>query len=208
MKLLHVDSSALGETSVSRELTAAVVEAQRRAAPGATVAYRDLAVSPPDHLSGELVQVVKFQKDEELSERQGAERALTDELVAEFVAADLVVIGAPMYNFSVPTQLKAWMDRIAQPGRTFRYTDQGAEGLARGKRVIIVSSRGGLYAGTPAEAMMDHQEAYLRAFLGFLGITDIAVVRAEGTALGEARRAEALDAARARIVELFAAKAA
>lgn len=208
MKLLHLDSSALGTASVSRELTAAVVEAQLRVAPGATVAYRDLAASPPDHLSHELAQVVKFQKGEDLSERQKAERALTDELVEEFLAADVIVIGAPMYNFSVPSQLKAWMDRIAQAGRTFRYTEEGPEGLASGKRVIVVSSRGGLYADTPIEAMMDHQEAYLRAFMGFLGITEISVVRAEGTAMGEAVRARAVADALAQIETLFAARAA
>ncbi|MBR9970423.1 FMN-dependent NADH-azoreductase [Magnetospirillum sulfuroxidans] len=202
MKLLHVDSSALGTASVSRQLTADVVAQLRVAHPGAEVTYRDVAASPPDHLSGELMQVVKFQNVDDLSPRQQAELALTNQLVEEVLAADIIVIGAPMYNFSVPTQLKAWIDRIAQPGRTFRYTETGPQGLAGGRKVIIVSSRGGLYAGTPYEAAMDHQEAFLRAFLGFIGITEVQVIRAEGVAMGADARDKALSLAQAEIVKL------
>jgi len=202
MKLLHVDSSALGTASVSRQLTADIVAQLRIAHPGADVTYRDVAASPPDHLSGELMQVVKFQNVDDLSPRQQAELALTNQLVEEVLAADIIVIGAPMYNFSVPTQLKAWIDRIAQPGRTFRYTETGPQGLAGGRKVIIASSRGGLYAGTPYEAAMDHQEAFLRAFLGFIGITDVQVIRAEGVAMGADARDKALSLAQAEIVKL------
>lgn len=203
MKLLHIDSSALGDDSVSRRLTASIVEAWRRAVPGIEVVARDLVAAPPDHLTGELMQIVKFRDLDGLNERQKAELALTDALVEEFLSADVVVIGAPMYNFSIPTQLKAWIDRIAQAGRTFRYTETGAEGLAGGRKVVIASSRGGLYAGTVAEAAMDHQEAFLRAVLGFMGISDVEIVRAEGVALGPEARARALEDAQARIEGMF-----
>jgi FMN-dependent NADH-azoreductase len=133
---------------------------------------------------------------------------LTDALVEELLAADAIVIGAPMYNFSIPTQLKAWIDRIAQAGRTFRYTEKGPVGLASGKKVVIASSRGGRYAGTALENALDHQEAYLRAVLGFLGITDVTVVRAEGTGMGPEAQAQALESARRHIETLFQPAAA
>jgi FMN-dependent NADH-azoreductase len=203
MKLLHIDSSPLTDASVSRQLTASIVEVLRRTEPTVEVTHRDLAVAPPDHLSAELLQVVKFRDLENLNDRQKAELALTDALVEEFLAADVIVIGAPMYNFSIPTQLKAWIDRIAQAGRTFRYTENGPVGLAGGKKVIIASSRGGIYAGTPMESALDHQEAFLRAFLKFVGITDVTVVRAEGVSKGPEARAKAMAAAQEQIGGLF-----
>ncbi|WP_207455702.1 FMN-dependent NADH-azoreductase [Azospirillum sp. SYSU D00513] len=208
MKLLRIDSSPLGANSVSRELTASVVEAWTRAEPAIEIVERDLAIAPPDHLDGQLLQVVKFRNLEGLNDRQKRELALTDRLVDEFLAADVVVIGAPMYNFSIPSQLKSWIDRIAQPGRTFRYTEKGPEGLAGGRKVIIASTRGGAYAGTAYETAMDHQEAYLRAFLGFIGVTDVTVVRAEGVAMGPEAREKALGAAKAQIDGLLLAEAA
>lgn len=203
MKLLHVDSSPLGGASASRALTAAAVDAWRRAEPDAEVVRRDLAAAPPGHLTGDLLEVVRSRKTDGLDEEQRRELALTDALLEEFLAADAVVIGAPMQNFSIPTQLKAWMDRIAQAGRTFRYTEQGPVGLAGGKQVVIVSTRGGFYAGLPHEAALDHQEAYLRAFLGFLGITGVTVVRAEGLNTGPEARSRAMEAAQAEIERLF-----
>ena len=110
-----------------------------------------------------------------------------------FLAADIVVVGAPMYNFTLPSQLKAWLDRLAVAGKTFRYTENGPEGLAGGKRVIIASSRGGFYGDDTPGAMLDHQEKYLRTFFGLLGITDIDYVRAEGLALSPESRASAVD---------------
>lgn len=202
MNILHIDSSALGDASVSRQLTAGIVAQLRQGNSAATITYRDLAASPPDHLSGELMQVVKFQNVDGLTPRQQQELALTNQLVEELLAADVMVIGAPMYNFSVPTQLKAWIDRIAQPGRTFRYTATGPEGLAGGRKVIIASTRGGLYAGTAYETAMDHQEAFLKAVLGFIGISDVQVIRAEGVAMGPEARDKALAAARGEIVKL------
>ncbi|MBV8235669.1 MAG: FMN-dependent NADH-azoreductase [Planctomycetaceae bacterium] len=199
MKILHIDSSPLGDASASRRLTASIVEALRRSTPGAEVSHRDLAAAPPAHLSGPVLQAMTSGQPEGLTEAQRQERALTDALLAEFLAADIVVIGAPMYNFSVPTQLKAWIDRIAQAGKTFRYTESGPVGLAGGKRAVIASSRGGVYATDAATQALDHQEAYLRTVLGFLGITDVTVVRAEGLALGDAARADAFARAEAQI---------
>lgn len=202
MKLLHIDSSPSGTASVSRALTAAIVAAWRQAVPGLEVAVRDVAANPPDHLTADLLQVVKFRNLEGLSDRQRQELALTDELVDEFLAADVVVIGAPMYNFSVPTQLKAWIDRIAQAGRTFRYTETGPVGLAGGKKVIVASSRGGVYSTSAAMTALDHQEAYLRTVLGFMGVTDVTVIRAEGVGMGAEIRAKAMAAAQAEIGRL------
>ena len=204
MKLLRIDSSPLDTNSVSRELTASILNAWLRAEPALEVVERDLAAAPPDHLDGQLLQVVKFRNLKGLDERQTRELALTDRLVDEFLAADVVVIGAPMYNFSIPSQLKSWIDRIAQPGRTFRYTEKGPEGLAGGRKVIIASTRGGAYAGTAYETAMDHQEAYLRAVFGFLGITDVEVVRTEGVAMGTEARAAALAQAQ-RVIEVLTA---
>ena len=119
-------------------------------------------------------------------------------------AANIVVVGAPMYNFGIPSQLKAWIDRLAIAGKTFRYTEAGPVGLAGGKKVLIASSRGGFYgAGTPA-AFLDHQETYLRGVFGFFGITDVAFIRAEGVAIGPEQRAEAVRTAEAQISALAA----
>ncbi len=205
MILLQIDSSPLGANSVTRQLTADVVKAWTKARPNTTVVYRDLAVAPPEHLTAELMQVVKFRDLENLNARQQSELALTDALVDEVLSANVLVIGAPMYNFSIPTQLKVWIDRICQAGRTFRYTEKGPIGLAGGRKVIIVSARGGRYAGTPMETALDHQEAYLKAVMGFVGITDVSVVRAEGVAMGPEPRAQALEAAGREIERLVAA---
>jgi FMN-dependent NADH-azoreductase len=195
--ILHIDASLLGEASVSRKLTADVVDRLMAANPRATVRHRDLIANPVAHLGGELVQILRPTPGSTppTSAAARAEFAQTEELLTEFLAADVVVIGAPMYNFSIPSQLKAWIDRVVQAGRTFRYTDKGPVGLAGAKKVIIVSSRGGVYAGTPYEAAMDHQEAYLNTVLRFIGVTDVSYVRAEGVAMSPERRSEALASA-------------
>ncbi|MBV8167882.1 MAG: FMN-dependent NADH-azoreductase [Alphaproteobacteria bacterium] len=208
MNILHIDSSPMEAGSVSRQLTAAVVATWRRADPSVSVVHRDLAAAPPDHLSADVLAVLRGGKRDGLTARQAAELALTDTLIDELFAADAIVIGAPMYNFSVPTQLKAWIDRIAQAGRTFRYGETGPVGLVGGKKAVIVSSRGGLYAGKVHEQALDHQEAYLRAVLGFLGITDVEVVRSEGLNMGPEARAHGIDAARAQIDALVLPAAA
>lgn len=194
MKLLHIDSSPLGSASVSRQLSARAVARWVANHPATSVEYLDLAVEAPSHLDIDSLGFRLGLDAVELTPAQRRENEVSERLVSQFLAADVVVIGAPMYNFAIPSQLKAWIDRIAQAGRTFRYTAQGAEGLAKGKTVIVVSTRGGAYAGLPGE-VMDHQESYLRAVLGFLGVTDVRIVRAEGLSLGEQAKVNALAAA-------------
>jgi FMN-dependent NADH-azoreductase len=203
MKLLHLDSSVLNENSSSRLLTAQIVRQFGAAQPGLDVTYRDLGTDAPAHLSAEIL-ATRFVPAEHWNAQQKEEAAYTEQLLAEFLAADVLVIGAPMYNFSIPTQLKAWIDRVAQAGRTFRYTENGPVGLAGGKKVFIASTRGGMYSGTEAMRAMDFQEDYLRTVLGFLGITDVTVVRAEGINLGAEAKAVALQAAGQEIRELVA----
>ena len=199
MKLLHIDSSPLAGQSVSRELTRRIVAQWQDSHPGTTVEYLDLAAQAPGHLDIDSLGLRLGLAHESLTEAQKRENALTEKLLAQFLAADVVVVGAPMYNFSVPSQLKAWIDRVAQAGRTFKYTEQGPVGLAGGKTVIVASTRGGAYAGNPALAFLDHQESYLKALFGFFGITDVRFVRAEGVAMGDAAKAKALEAAEAEI---------
>jgi len=134
------------------------------------------------------------QEIEELAHRRH-QAAVTEALVSQFLAADVVVVGAPLYNFSIPSQLKAWIDRIAQAGRTFTYSDKGPKGLAVGKTVIVASTRGGVYSTTDGGRAMEHQESYLQMVFGFLGTTDVRFVRAEGLAMGEGPKALALAAA-------------
>jgi FMN-dependent NADH-azoreductase len=198
MKLLHIDSSVLGANSVSRQLTAEVVAEWRKNHPHTTVDYLDLAVNAPNHFSADALGI-KVGLQAEPTEAQRRENAVSEQLVSQFLAADVIVVGAPLYNFALPTQLKAWIDRLAQIGRTFKYTDKGPVGLATGKTVIVASSRGGVYSTSEAGQATEHQESYLKVIFGFFGITDVRIVRAEGVALGEAPKAAALASARADI---------
>jgi FMN-dependent NADH-azoreductase len=176
MIILHVDSSITAENSVTRSIGEAAIARLSALNPDAEIRRRDLASDPLGHITlGDL-------GDASLAE--------------EFLAADVVVIGAPMYNFSIPSSLKAWMDRLAIAGTTFRYSDKGAEGLAGGRKLIIASARGGFYGSDTGRAWLDHQEAYLRGFFEFLGVTDIAFIRAEGIAMGPDARARALEGAK------------
>lgn len=200
MKLLHIDSSILGDNSVSRQLSAVVVDAVREKHPGAQVTHRDVAATPIAHLSAEILGAA-FTPESDWNATQRSERALTDALINEFLAADVIVIGAPMYNFSIPSQLKSWIDRIAAAGRTFKYTENGPVGLAGGKKVVIVSSRGGVYSNEQGQAM-DFQEDYLRTVMGFVGITDVQIIRAEAVNMGDDKRATAIHAAREAIKAL------
>jgi FMN-dependent NADH-azoreductase len=193
MNVLHIDSGILGDHSVSRRLTAAVAAQITAESPGAVVTYRDLVSNPLPHLSGTHLMAANA-KPEEIDASLAAELAESRTVLEEFLAADTVVLGVPMYNFSLPSQLKAWIDRVAVAGKTFRYTAEGPEGLAKGKKVIIVSTRGGHYSAGPAAAM-DHQESYLKVVLGFFGITDIEVVRAEGLNLSPDSKIEAISEA-------------
>lgn len=206
MKLLHLDSSVLNDNSVSRTLTAKIANQFRAVQPDIDITYRDLGADAPAHLSADIL-ATRFAPAELWSDEQKREASLTEALLEEFLAADVIIIGAPMYNFSVPTQLKAWIDRIAQVGRTFKYTEKGPVGLAEGKKVIVASSRGGFYSTSEAARGMDFQEDYLRAVLGFLGVTDVSIVRAEGVNMGPEVKGKSLDAADQEIGELLAAAA-
>jgi FMN-dependent NADH-azoreductase len=201
VKLLHIDSSILGANSVSRALSADIVARQRALNPGLEVIYRDLAAEPPMHLGGAHLAGAQGGADPALAKDAARGNAYIDELLA----ADIIVIGAPMYNFTVPSQLKAWIDRVAVAGKTFRYTENGAVGLLpKGKKVLIASSRGGFYAPGSPTAAFEHHETYLTAVLGFLGLTDVTVVRAEGVALSPDARSSALAKARGDIEALAA----
>ena len=202
MNLLHIDSSVLGPHSVSRQVSAAITERLAKAQPGLAVTYRDLTADPLSHLSGS-----------HLAAAQGgaADAALQADLAAgataldEFLAADIVVIGAPMYNFTIPTQLKAWIDRILVAGKTFAYGPNGAEGLAGGKRVIIALSRGGFYGADTPAAAGEHLETYLRWVFGFIGVTNVEFIAADGIAVGPEMRKKAVSGALQAATELRAA---
>ncbi|HWT19992.1 MAG TPA: NAD(P)H-dependent oxidoreductase [Variovorax sp.] len=195
MKLLHIDSSILSANSTSRLLTAEIVAAWKAAHPDTTVEYLDLAANAPSHFGADALGI-KTGVQAQPTEAQQRENALSEQFVSQFLASDVIVVGAPLYNFSVPTQLKAWIDRLAQIGRTFKYTDKGPVGLAGGKTVIVASSRGGIYSTTEGGQAAEHQESYLKVIFGFFGITDVRFVRAEGVAMGDATKAAALAAAR------------
>jgi FMN-dependent NADH-azoreductase len=202
-KLLHLDSSILGPNSVSRSLSAAVVARLKAAKPQTEVIYRDLAATPIAHLTGLHLaagQGAAVPQDPSLQ----ADLALGAEVLEEFLAADIVVLGLGFYNFGIPSQVKAWVDRLAVAGKTFRYGANGPEGLAGGKRVILAISRGGFYGpGTPRHSL-EHAETYLRGVFAFFGITQIEVVSAEGVAVGPEARQGAIAKAR-EIIEGLAA---
>ena len=200
MHLLHIDSSVLAGNSVSRQLTKDIVAQWRASHPGTVVDYLDLAVDAPSHLSADSLGFRAAPGGAALSDVQQRENAISEALVSQLLAADVVVIGAPLYNFSIPSQLKAWIDRIAQAGRTFKYTDKGPVGLAGGKTVIVASTRGGVYSTSDAGNAMEHQESYLKTVFAFFGISDVRFVRAEGLAMGDAPKAQALAAAQAEIL--------
>lgn len=207
MKLLHIDSGILGEHSVTRHLSTTLVGEWKKRNPGLKVTYRDLASNPIGHLTGANLMAASVDTAEHSPELQ-KDLAESGKALEEFLEADVVVIGAPMYNFSVPSQLKAWIDRIAVRGKTFRYTETGPEGLAGGKKVIIASSRGGFYNTENGLAAIDHQEPYLRAVFGFLGVTDIEFVRTEGVAVSPEKKQEAIGNAEKAIAMGDYAKAA
>ena len=202
MRLLHIDSSVSGGASVSRQLSAAIVTALTAAAPGLEITQRDLDTDPLPHLDSGLLPAIRPDPTSDPATRVIDEQGAA--ALEEFLGADIVVIGTPMYNFTIPTQLKAWLDRLIIAGKTFRYTETGPIGLAAGKKVIIASSRGGLYAPGMPFAANDFQEPYLRAILGFIGITDIEVVRAEGIAYGPEHREAAMRAALASVPSVVA----
>jgi FMN-dependent NADH-azoreductase len=184
MKLLHIDSSILGDNSASRTVSREIVTRWKRAIPGLEVEHLDLVANELPHLTGHHLAQMQVPASRDA------------QVLADFLAADIVVIGAPMYNFGISTQLKSWIDRIVVAGKTFRYGPNGPEGLVHGKRVIIAISRGGIY---PQDAPAEHAESYLKIILGFIGVTDITFVRAEGLMLSPEHRQKGLDAAVAAI---------
>jgi FMN-dependent NADH-azoreductase len=202
MKLLHIDSSVLGPHSVSRKLSAAIVDRLRQTTPGLEISYRDLSTTPLAHLSGSHLAAAQGSAP---SAEVQADLATGAAVLEEFLAADIVVLGAPMYNFTIPSQLKAWIDRIVVGGKTFKYGANGAEGLAGNKRVIVAISRGGFYgAGTPTAAL-EHLESYLRGVFGFIGIGNPEIISADGIQVGPEHREKALAGALEAVTKLQAA---
>lgn len=194
MKLVHIDSSILGANSVSRDLTAQTVAKLKAENPSLDVVYYDLTAEPVAHLSGSLY-AAQAAKPEDRTAEQQRDVAYSARIMDDFLSADILVIGAPMYNFGIPSQLKSWIDRIAVAGKTFKYTPEGAVGLAGGKRVIIVSTRGGFYGKDTPQFVADHQETYLATVFGFIGIPSVEFIRAEGVATGPENKARALASA-------------
>lgn len=225
MQVLHIDSSISGAQSVSRQLSAGVVARLKETSPGLELIYRDLAAVPVPQqspailfakltslheigaLSGDIDAMVAaaLQGGARPDASAQSEFATTNVALEEFLAADIIVVGAPMYNFGIPSQLKAWIDCLAVPGKTFNYSAAGVEGLAGAKRVIIASARGGIYSEASPMAFLDHQESFLKGFFNFIGVTDLAIVRAEGINQGPEHKQSALESALAEIAILKAA---
>lgn len=198
-KVLVVTSSALGDASVSNQLVEGAVAQLRSKTSDIQVVRRDLGRHPIPHLT--LDAATALRGAEPANAPQAAARALSDELIAELKDADVIVIGAPMYNFGIASTLKAWFDYVLRAGVTFRYTDTGPVGLVQGKRAIVVESRGGFYSEGPGQAS-DSQEPHLRTLLGFIGITNVTFVRAEKLGFGSPTREQAIGAAHARLEEV------
>lgn len=196
--VLVLNSSALGEASVSNHLVRDAVAQLRSQDPGLRITTRDVGANPIPHLTTDSATAIRGA--EPANAEQAAAQALSDELIGELKAADILIIGAPMYNFGMASTLKAWFDHVLRAGITFRYTEAGPEGLLTGKRAIVVVTRGGLYSEGRAQAM-DSQEPHLRTLLGFIGITDVTLVRAEKLAFGAEARAQAIEEARAQLGE-------
>ena len=199
MKLLQINSSIRSDASHSNRLARQVTSRLQAAHPDAVLTLRDLGLTPHPVLDGNALQAL-FTPAEQRTAEQQARVALDDALIAEIQAADVLVLGVPMYNFGIPVQLKNWIDAISRAQVTFRYTANGPEGLLTGKKVMVVLTRGGLYRNTPN----DSQTPYLKSFLGFLGMTEVEFIFAEGLAMGPDAEAAALAAATQQIEALIA----
>ena len=197
MKILQINSSARSAGANSTRLADAVTTRLKAANPGAVVELRDLAAHPHPVLD-EAALGALFTPADQRTPEQAARVALDDALIAQVQAADAIVLGVPMYNFGVPVQLKTWIDAIARAGVTFRYTENGPEGLVKGKKVYVALARGGVYRDTPA----DSQVPYLKGVLGFLGMTDVEFIYAEGLAMGPETADKAFAEAEAAIAAL------
>lgn len=199
--LLYVRSSLFGEASATRRIADEFIATWQKAHPGAKLIERDLAADATPHLSLETLSSLA-RPESERSPAQAAAVAYADALIEEVEAAGTIIIAAPMYNFSIPSVLKAWIDHVARAGRTFRYTKAGAQGLLRDKKVFVITGRGGSYSGESAARSLDFQEPYLRAVLGFLGLDDITFIHIEGLKISPEAAQNGLERARARIREI------
>ncbi|WP_407361876.1 FMN-dependent NADH-azoreductase [Pseudomonas luteola] len=198
-QVLVIESSARKEGSISRQITAEFIEAWQHKHPEGKISVRDVAVDVIPHLDENLL-AGWMSPAETHSEAQKAALARSNELTQELLAADVLVLAAPMYNFAIPSTLKAWLDHVLRAGVTFKYTEQGPQGLLEGKRAYILTARGGVYTGSPANTF-DHQEPYLRQVLGFIGITDVTFIHVEGVAMGPEAMAKGLELAKAQLAE-------
>jgi FMN-dependent NADH-azoreductase len=198
--LLQIQASLFSDGGESSRLANRFVAEWRKASPAGAVTVRDLGREPVPHLTAERFQAFLAKPEERTAEQQ-AVAGFSDTLIEELRHADVIVLGLPMYNFGVPSTLKAYFDHIARAGVTFRYTEKGPQGLLTGKKAYVFAARGGVYAGTP----MDTQTGYVRDFLALLGISDVEFVYAEGLAMGEARKTDALAHA-AKAIDAIAAR--
>ncbi|WP_394779459.1 FMN-dependent NADH-azoreductase [Undibacterium sp.] len=201
--ILHINSSVRGTGSISRQLTGEFLNRWQATYPADTITELDLAANPVPHLTEQMMGAF-FTPADKLTPEQANTVALSDNLVAQLLESDIIVIGAPMYNFSISSSLKAWIDHVARAGLTFKYTDTGPAGLVTGKKVYVFTSRGGVYSEGPAK-VMDFHETYLRAVFGFLGITDVNFIHTEGVGMGQEATAKAILASRTVIGDLLAA---
>ncbi|MBA4336055.1 MAG: FMN-dependent NADH-azoreductase [Bosea sp. (in: a-proteobacteria)] len=197
--LLVINSSAAGAASVSKQLIDETVARLRTADPALVVVERDLGANPVPHLTTDSTAAIRGA--EPANDAQRAAKALSDSLVAELKAADTLIIGAPMYNFGIPSTLKSWFDHVLRAGVTFKYGEKGPVGLLEGKRAIVVESRGGIYSSGPTQAL-DSQEPHLRTMLGFIGISDVTFVRAEKLGYGPEAREQAINDAKAELARV------
>jgi FMN-dependent NADH-azoreductase len=197
MRLLHIDSSILGTESVSRQLTAAIVGQLLKTGARIDVTYLDLVTTPPPHMTLASLPGAHplSAKAAPLDSAAQSVRDQSQHLLDEFLAADTVVLGVPMYNFSIPTQLKSWLDIIIVPGKTFRFTEAGPQGLVGDKRVIVAVARGGYYGPHTSAVSAEHAESYMRHVLGFIGVNDPEFIIAEGLATGQGDKTKALESA-------------
>lgn len=198
-KLLQLKTSLFANQGQSSQLSDAFVAAWQLSRPGSAVTVRDFAVDPVPHLDGAAFQAFLSQPEERSAEQQ-AKVAYSDALIAELQAADVLVIGLPMYNLGIPSTLKAWIDHVARAGITFRYTASGPQGLLTGKKAYVFATRGGRYAGTA----FDTQTDFVRNFLGFIGIGEVEFVYAEGLNMGEESKSAGLAGAHAELARIAA----
>ncbi len=201
-KLLLVDSSPRIENSISRTLTDEVAQRWLQHHEDGVIIHRDVGLTPPSHLSEELIEALRENADDDIDEHLKAELLLSQQIIEEFTQADAVVIGSPMFNFGVTSQLKGWIDRLVVPGKTFEYTQTGPQGLVQDKPIFIIMTRGGYYH-SPEMQLLDHQEPYLQSILNFIGVRSVTMIRVEGIDISSDLRATALMDARDQIHEML-----